>query len=148
MEKNRRVAKAYAKTPILSINSSKCGFEGFKVGVNGFQNPWRDQEVRECKAGIGAGCKLKLSENGDVLIKRIGKGNIFVKVPTSFKESNTSKAKPYLASVHLEHTRATKLFDIKKFKQNLNKESQLQNPDWKKMENQVYNLVLKVEQNL
>ena len=136
LERNRRVAKAYAKTPILSINSSKCGFEGFKVGVNGFQNPWRDEEVRECQAGIGAGCKLKLTENGDVLIKRIGKGSIFV--INFLREPYVTKNKPKAASVYLEHNRATKLFDIKKFKQNLNKEAQLKNPDWKNLKKQVH----------
>ena len=43
----------------MSINGSKCGFDGFKVGLNGFENPMKDGEVEACKAAIGMGCKLK-----------------------------------------------------------------------------------------
>ena len=62
----------------MSLNGSKCGFDGFKVGLNGFENPMRDGEVEACKAAIGMGCKLKLTENGDILIKRFGRNNVFV----------------------------------------------------------------------
>ena len=139
LERNRRVARAYAKTHVLSINGSKCGFDGFKVGVNGFENPMRDEEVRECKAAIGAGCKLKMTENGDILIKMVGKGNVFVQ--NTLDETAVSNDILKLYSGRLEHDRAMKLFDIKKFKQNLNREGKRKHPDWKKIETQVIELI-------
>ena len=33
LERNRRVAKAYARAPILTINGSEDGFDGFKIYV-------------------------------------------------------------------------------------------------------------------
>ena len=54
----------------MSINGSKCGFDGFKVGLNGFENPMRDGQVEACKAAI--------SENGHILVKRVGRSNVFV----------------------------------------------------------------------
>ena len=77
-ERNRRVAKAYARSAVLTINGSDAGFNGLNIGVNGFENPRRDMEVADCKAAIGAGCKLKMTENGDILIKRVGKGKVFI----------------------------------------------------------------------
>ena len=39
------------------IHGSEDGFDGFKIGVNGFDNPLRDYKVKEFKAQIGAGCQ-------------------------------------------------------------------------------------------
>ena len=33
LERNRRVAKAYARAPILTVNGSEDGFDGFKIGT-------------------------------------------------------------------------------------------------------------------
>ena len=101
----------------------------------------RDEEVRECKAAIGAGCKLKMTENGDILIKMVGKGNVFVQ--NTLDETAVSNDILKLYSGRLEHDRAMKLFDIKKFKQNLNREGKRKHPDWKKIENQVMELIRK-----
>ena len=32
MERNRRIAKAYARVPLLTINGADNGFDGFKIG--------------------------------------------------------------------------------------------------------------------
>merc|ERR1719494_1370498 len=42
LERNRRVAKAYARAPVLTVNGSEEGFDGFRIGVAGFDNPMRD----------------------------------------------------------------------------------------------------------
>jgi hypothetical protein len=31
-ERNRRVAKAYARAPVLTVNGSDDGFDGFRIG--------------------------------------------------------------------------------------------------------------------
>ena len=30
-EKNRRIAKVYARAPVLTVNGSKIGFDGFRL---------------------------------------------------------------------------------------------------------------------
>lgn len=54
MERNRRVAKAYARAPILSINGSDVGFDGYRIGLNGFLNPKRDAKTEDIKRFIGS----------------------------------------------------------------------------------------------
>lgn len=53
MERNRRVAKAYARAPILTINGSEDGFDGYRIGMNGFDNPLRDPKTDVVKLHIG-----------------------------------------------------------------------------------------------
>ena len=119
----------------MSLNGSKCGFDGFKVGLNGFENPMRDGEVEACKAAIGMGCKLKLTENGDILVKRVGRSNVFVQ--NMLTESAASNDVLKLRFGLLQQDRAMKLFDIKKFKQNMNREMKRVHPDYNKIESQV-----------
>lgn len=134
LERNRRVAKAYARAPILTINGSDDGFDGFKIGVNGFDNPMRDHKVKEFKAQIGAGCKLKMGNNGDILVKRIGKGNIYIKNIIEETAVSNDILKLPMGLLELDHT--LKLFDMKKFKQNVNRELKRQQPDRVKLETQ------------
>ena len=79
LERNRRIAKAYARAPVLTVNGTEDGFDGFRIGVNGFENPMRDSKVAEFKTQIGAGCKLKMDDSGNILVKRMRKGNIYMK---------------------------------------------------------------------
>ena len=53
MEKNRRVAKAYARVPIVTINGSDDGFDGYRIGLAGFDNPKRHPETADVKKHIG-----------------------------------------------------------------------------------------------
>ena len=140
LERNRRVAKAYARAPILTVNGSEDGFDGFKIGVNGFENPLRDHKVKEFKTQIGAGCKMKMGQTGDILVKRVGRGNIFVK--NILEETAVSNEILKLPNGMLELDRALKLFDMKKFQENLNRELKRPYPDRRKIETQVAKEVL------
>ncbi len=72
LERNRRVAKAYARAPVLTVNGSDDGFDGFRsvchlfvsvlgvdvsvlgrIGLSGFENPMRDPKTEEVKRLIG-----------------------------------------------------------------------------------------------
>ena len=53
MERNRRIAKAYSRVPVLTISGSKDGFDGYQIGLNGFANPMRDYETKSVKSNIG-----------------------------------------------------------------------------------------------
>ena len=48
--------------------------------MNGFENPLRDPKTAEFKLQIGAGCKMKMDETGNILIKRFSERNVYVKV--------------------------------------------------------------------
>merc|ERR1739838_72875 len=79
LERNRRVAKAYARAPVLTINGSDDGFDGYRIGLCGFDNPMRDPKTQEVKRHIGHGVKVKMDDNGSILIKRVSKANVYVK---------------------------------------------------------------------
>ena len=36
LERNRRVAKAYARAPVVTVNGSEEGFDGFRIGSSPF----------------------------------------------------------------------------------------------------------------
>ena len=63
MERNRRVAKAYVRSPTITVGGGKEGFDGLRIGLQGFGNPLRDEETERAKRKIGGqvGCFLCLS---------------------------------------------------------------------------------------
>lgn len=63
LERNRRVAKAYARAPVLTVNGSDDGFDGFRIGLSGFENPMRDPKTDEVKRHIGQVCKILAHTN-------------------------------------------------------------------------------------
>ena len=119
LERNRRVAKAYARAPVLTINGANDGFDGFRIGVTGFENPMRDSKTRDYKAQIGAGCKLKMDDSGNILVKRLAKSAIYVK--NTLEENSVSNDILKLPGGLLEIEKPFKLFDMKKFQQNVNR---------------------------
>ena len=38
MERNRRVAKAYVRSPTIMVGGGKEGFDGLRIGLEGFNN--------------------------------------------------------------------------------------------------------------
>jgi len=132
LERNRRVAKAYARAPVLTINGSDEGFDGFRIGVNGFENPMRDPKTEEFKAQIGQGCKVKMDETGNILVKRFSKASVYVK--NTIEENAVSNDILKLPNGLLEPEKPFKLFDMKKFQQNVNREMKRAYPDRRKLE--------------
>ena len=53
MERNRRVAKAYVRSPTIMVGGGEEGFDGLRIGLDGFGNPLRDQETERVKRKIG-----------------------------------------------------------------------------------------------
>lgn len=45
MSRNRRIAKAYVRVQKFIINGSEDGFDGYKLGLNGFDDPFRDAQT-------------------------------------------------------------------------------------------------------
>ena len=53
MERNRRVAKAYVRSPTITVGGGKEGFDGLRIGLEGFGNPLRDEDTQMAKRRIG-----------------------------------------------------------------------------------------------
>jgi len=139
LERNRRVAKAYARAPVLTVNGSDDGFDGFRIGLAGFDNPMRDTKTEEVKRHIGQGCKIKMDDSGNILIKRIAKAGVFVKALTD--ENAVSPEILKLPNTGLELDKPLKLFDMKKFQQNVGRELKRAYPDRRKLEAQCISAV-------
>ena len=41
------------RAPVLTVNGSDDGFDGFRIGLAGFDNPMRDPKTEEAKRHIG-----------------------------------------------------------------------------------------------
>jgi len=134
LERNRRVAKAYARAPVVTVNGSDEGFDGFRIGVAGFDNPMRDVGTEETIRQINQGFKLKMDDMGNILIKRLTKSPVYAK--NTLEETALSNDIIKLTNGLLEFEKPFKLFDMKKFQQNVNRELKRQYPDRRKLESQ------------
>merc|ERR1711936_161473 len=139
LERNRRVAKAYARAPVVTVNGTDEGFDGFRIGVSGFDNPMRDIGTEETIRQINQGFKLKMDDMGNILIKRLSKSPVYAK--NTSEENALSNEIIKLQNGLLDYEKPFKLFDMKKFQQNVNREIKRQYPDRRKLESQCISLV-------
>merc|ERR1711874_409584 len=139
LERNRRVAKAYARAPVVTVNGTDEGFDGFRIGVSGFDNPMRDIGTEETIRQINQGFKLKMDDLGNILIKRLSKSPVYAK--NTSEENALSNEIIKLQNGLLDYEKPFKLFDMKKFQQNANREIKRQYPDRRKLESQCISLV-------
>ncbi|XP_023328397.1 uncharacterized protein LOC111701371 [Eurytemora carolleeae] len=139
LERNRRVAKAYARAPVITVNGTEQGFDGFRIGVAGFENPMRDVGTEEIIKQINQGFKLKMDDMGNILIKRLCKSQVYAR--QTGDESALSNDILKLNNGLLEHDKPFKLFEMKKYQNNLNRELKRQYPDRRKLEAQCISLV-------
>lgn len=51
----------------------------YRIGLCGFENPMRDTKTEEAKKHINQGVKIKMDEQGNILIKRLCKNNVYIK---------------------------------------------------------------------
>ncbi|ALC40735.1 CG13183, partial [Drosophila busckii] len=141
-EKNRRVAKAYARSSVITINGSKHGFDGVRIGLNGFENPMRDAETKVIKKSIGDGFKIKMDDTGNIYIKRYGKSSIFVNNTSLANEETVIGADiMQMPQMGLSAGTSAKLFDMKKFQTNINREFARSYPERSRLERQCLSAV-------
>ncbi|KAI1289187.1 hypothetical protein HDE_08230 [Halotydeus destructor] len=161
MERNRRIAKAYSRVPVLSITGTDYGFDGYKIGLNGFDNPMRDAATKSVKRYIGKvrdtptldhvssamfadpnvrhfvstqGVRLKMDEMGNIIIKRVSNCDIFIRGWD--KEVNSLSEEIIQLNGQLEYDKSVKLFDMKKFQASIARELRSPYPDRRKLEEQ------------
>ena len=66
------LTKAYVRSPIISIGGGKEGFDGLTVGLQGFDNPYRDQETNKIMTQLQSQCcKLQMDSDGFVEIQKV-----------------------------------------------------------------------------
>ncbi|XP_030388504.1 uncharacterized protein LOC115634753 [Scaptodrosophila lebanonensis] len=147
-EKNRRVAKAYARSSVITINGSKNGFDGVRIGLNGFENPMRDAETKVIKKSIGEGFKIKMDDIGNIFIKRYGKSNVYVH-NTSLANEETVIGGDIMQMPQMALTPGTsaKLFDMRKYTTNINREFSRSYPESSRLERQCLSAVSLVKSN-
>ncbi|ENN74138.1 hypothetical protein D910_11550, partial [Dendroctonus ponderosae] len=150
LERNRRVAKAYARAPVLTVNGSDDGFDGFRIGLCGFDNPMRDQKTEEFKRHIGHGVKIKMDDAGNILIKRVSKCNVYIKNTGQDEENAIGNDILKVPNNALDPEKPVKLFDMKKFQSNVNRELRRAYPDRRRLECQCLSAIafVKNEQEL
>ncbi|KAL7039258.1 hypothetical protein ACKWTF_009847 [Chironomus riparius] len=137
-ERNRRVAKAYARAPVLTVNGSDDGFDGMRIGLCGFDNPMRDHKTDELKRHIGQGVKIKMDDAGNILVRRYSKSNVYVKSTASAPNEETAIGSEVLKAPNhsLEMDKVVKIFDMKKFQSNVHRELSRSYPDRRRLETQ------------
>ena len=134
MERNRRIAKAYVRVPLLTVNGSQTGFDGYKIGLLGFDNPLEDQLIKRVKHSIGKGVRIKIDEMGNVIIKRLSSADVLIR---GYERDFCALGKDVVeANGNLPADTSIKLFDIKKFQQNITKELRNTYPNRQKLEQQ------------
>lgn len=89
------------------------------------------------------GVKIKMDDAGNILIRRYSKGNVYVKSTASQPNDETSIGAEVLKLPNqaLENEKIVKLFDMKKFESNINRELRRAYPDRRRLETQCLSAV-------
>lgn len=110
----------------------------------------RDQKTDEYKRHIGHGVKIKMDDAGNILIKRVSKSNVYIKNTGQDDENAIGNEILKLPGNALELEKPVKLFDMRKFQSNVNRELRRAYPDRRRLECQCLSAIafVKSEQEL
>jgi len=129
MEKNHMVAKAFIRTPVLTVNAGRIPFDGEIIGLCGFNNTQRDASTERVLHMVKEGCRLKMDDGGNIIIKRLCGDKIFCKGVSGGCTFEIPIGKPQI------------LFDMRKFQSIMDKEGRKDKPDWGKVRKQAISSV-------
>ncbi|KAJ6642233.1 hypothetical protein Bhyg_07180 [Pseudolycoriella hygida] len=103
----------------------------------------RDSKTDEIKHQVGQGVKLKMDSAGNILIRRYSRSNVYVKSTANGLKDETSMSADILKLPNqaLESEKVVKLFDMKKFQSNINRELRQAYPDRRRLELQCLSAV-------
>ena len=120
MERNRRVAKAYIRSPVITVGGGQEGFDGLRVGLHGFENPFRSEETEAVMARLGGQvCRVQMDNEGFVQVKKTGKTEVFVQSAVSVSRRWGDTLGRRRAGHHLDTDKNYVLFDMEKLKRNM-----------------------------
>ncbi|CAD6189093.1 unnamed protein product [Caenorhabditis auriculariae] len=133
MERCKRVAKAYLRKTTVIIDGSEDEFDGKTLGFNHFDNSTRDEHIQEIRSKIADGVILKMDFQGN--IKGMARGATPV-VCQGWKDTRSNCISDRLVRLQgklnhgvSEDEKAYKMFDMRKFKNALERELQEEAPD-------------------
>ena len=145
MERNHRVAKAYARYPIITINDGSVGFDGDTIGLCGFDNPYTDSVILSIKKQmIGTGIATAVDSDGNIIVELLEPRNVYVKEwHRSLFEPRSSCLPEEIIKRRgkLTYKDLNVIFDMKKFLKNLNCELREAFPDQTKLEQQCITVI-------
>ena len=148
LERNRRVAKAYARFKKLTINGSDCCFDGQIIGLRGFDNPFRDQSTDNVLSSIGSnGLTIKIDSEGNIWVQHNCHCSVIAPQchsHRSFRGDNHSTAigrEIENCSGHLMANKWFKLFDMTRFRDNVIKEMSSNYPDMASLQFQCISVI-------
>ncbi|CAI4228752.1 unnamed protein product [Auanema sp. JU1783] len=104
MEKGTRTAKAYIRSQSLIMDGSTHEFDGYRIGLRRFRNPYRDPATEMMILTMGKGLELSLDTFGNVHL------------------TNNSEKKIIVSSQGVNYVidkRKEKIFDLRRFKESL-----------------------------
>ncbi|KAH9396361.1 hypothetical protein TYRP_019763 [Tyrophagus putrescentiae] len=138
MERNRRVAKAYARTPVLTIaggggsstnksspsspsspSTNLVGFNGHRVTLGAFANAHRDRSVRAAIRAAGDGLLVRMDEEGNLLGKRSSERS---EVSLLNASDNLKQQQQQQKPAKISAKNSVLLFDMAAFRSALEKE--------------------------
>ena len=122
MERNRRIAKAYARSPVITIDNRCTGFNGDSIGLTGFDNPYRDPEVMQVHRMIGDGVAVAADEDGNILLQMLERRRVFVTDISHVSSSMYAAHETEKGKTKLMKDSTNKIFDMRKFVMRLNNE--------------------------
>jgi len=134
-ERGRRIAKAYVRAAVLTINGTDIGFDGMRMGLSGFANPNRDSKTEQILFNdVEKGCKIRLDNSGKIELKRMSHANVYVRAMGDESVMGDELLRlPHNAAPLQE---PVVIFDIAKFERNVEKELGEQYPNRQKLEAQ------------
>ena len=121
MERNRRVAKAYIRSPVITVGGGKEGFDGLRVGLQGFQNPFREADTEAVLTRLGGGpvCRVMMDSEGFVQAKRTGKTEVAVQSAVSVSRRWGDTLGRRRAVHQLDTDQTSVMFDMERLKRNM-----------------------------
>lgn len=122
MERNRRIAKAYARSPVITIDNRCIGFNGDCIGLTGFDNPYRDPEVARVHHMIGEGVAVAADEDGNILLQMLQRRRVYVTDMGHVSQTIYAEEGRELRNGTLMKESTNKIFDMKTFVMRLNNE--------------------------
>ncbi|CEF68936.1 SMAD domain, Dwarfin-type and SMAD/FHA domain and SMAD domain-like-containing protein [Strongyloides ratti] len=131
MEKNRRIAKAYLRKTTIIVDGGDEEFDGMTIGFNYFSNPDRDHQTSELRKKIGDGVIIKMDSQGNIKAMARGAAPVIVQNWKNNKKHCIGEKLLRLQGKLItkrgidmsDDDRIFKVFDMKKFKISLERDS-------------------------